>query len=270
MLEVLDPTSWNITSGRQVIGDTSGGRKETLRMLSKCSEFMMGFKKNGSTSQVGKRRLPLTLLTVWTCACVCLSMAAPALAGQPLLKPDVPKFDTATEAPAVAPSRDANRRAPLRGQIEHSEKAGVQQRGLRGGAQGGSLGGLQRGTADSHRLRGKAGNDLLQAEAESGIGIIGVKFVMFNGRPPVINRVFPGTPAMSKGLRIDDIILAVDGVPTHGLTKEEVYDLIVGTPRTPVTLSVVRKGEFIVVTMNRMDLNDITDPFVRKDYMMSM
>lgn len=110
----------------------------------------------------------------------------------------------------------------------------------------------------------------LQADVESGIGIIGVKFVLFAGRNPVINRVFPLTPAFKSGIQPNDVIVAVDGVPTMGLSKEEVYDMIVGTPGTTVTLSVQSSGDFRAVTMVRMDLNDITDPFVRRDYMMSM
>ncbi|HEY9870584.1 MAG TPA: PDZ domain-containing protein [Candidatus Obscuribacterales bacterium] len=192
----------------------------------------------------------------------------PARSEAPLLKPDVPKLDTPSES--AAPEAKIKPRGPLRGGVQHLEKLNAQPRRLKGNATGGSLGGFLKGNADARRLRGKAGADLLEAQAESGIGIIGVKFVMFGQRPPVINRVFPGTPAAGVGLRIDDIIVAVDGVPTYGLTKEEVYDLIVGTPGTPVTLSVSRKGEFVAVTMNRMDLNDITDPFVRRDYMMSM
>ena len=41
-------------------------------------------------------------------------------------------------------------------------------------------------------------------------------------------------------------------------------------PETPVTVSVVRNGDFIARTMNRMDFNDITDPMVKRDYLMSM
>lgn len=193
---------------------------------------------------------------------------APARSEAPLLKPDVPKLDTPPGTDT--PEAQIKPRGPLKGGVQHLEKLNAQPRRLKGNATGGSLGGYLKGNADARRLKGKAGADLLEAQAESGIGIIGVKFVMFGQRPPVINRVFPGTPAAGVGLRIDDIIVAVDGVPTYGLTKEEVYDLIVGTPGTPVTLSVSRKGEFLAVTMNRMDLNDITDPFVRRDYMMSM
>jgi C-terminal processing protease CtpA/Prc len=176
------------------------------------------------------------------------------------LKLDIPKMDTPIK------------RKPLKGSIQHTlqlkpppVKARTPQTG--NAASNGLAG---KATADNASvLKGKAKqdkNDALSAAVQSGIGIIGVKFIMGFGRPPTINRVFPGTPAMEKGLRPNDIIIAVDGIPTFGLTKDEVYNMIIGTPHTPVTISVRRKNDFQVRTMERMDFNDITDPQVRRDY----
>jgi C-terminal processing protease CtpA/Prc len=100
--------------------------------------------------------------------------------------------------------------------------------------------------------------------------IIGVKFEMVIGRPPTIKIVFSGTPASEEGVRSNDVIVAVDGIPTYGLSKEEVYDLIVGTPHTPVTLSLQRGQDFSVKKLMRMDFNDIPDPQVKADYLKSM
>jgi hypothetical protein len=50
-----------------------------------------------------------------------------------------------------------------------------------------------------------------------------------------------------------------------------VYDLIIGSPGTTVNISVMRaSGDFKVYTCTRMDINDLTDPLVRRDYLMSM
>jgi len=184
---------------------------------------------------------------------------APASAQMPQLKPDVPKMDV----PAAQPKKPTG---PLQGKIQHSAK----RVNIPGWIQNknGSLKGWGRGTMSKDALKAQVKD--LQADVESGIGIIGVKFVLFAGRNPVINRVFPLTPAFKSGIQPNDVIVAVDGVPTMGLSKEEVYDMIVGTPGTTVTLSVQSSGDFRAVTMVRMDLNDITDPFVRRDYMMSM
>ncbi len=208
--------------------------------------------------------------TIWLAICslgLVLTLLAP-LSGAPAwaqltqLKPDVPKLDTPSEP--VKPKAPSG---PLKGNIQHNDT--FRQNVLPGFIQGqGNLKGWGRGTMGKNVLKGKTNQ--LETEVESGIGIIGVKFILLSGRPPVINRVFPLTPAYKSGLQPNDVIVAVDGVPTLGLSKEEVYDMIVGTPGTTVTLSVSRSGDFSAVTMTRMDLNDISDPFVRRDYMMSM
>lgn len=204
------------------------------------------------------------------------SLFSPALAEEEtLLKPAVPKMDQATpeglsvSRPQEVKDNAAKQRSALKGGVEHSTQSqdAAPRRRLQSNVdQSGILGGTRKARTD--RLRSNANQMNLQTQRS--IGIIGVKFVIAYGHPPVINRVFPGTPAAEAGLRINDVIVAIDGVPTYGLTKEECYDLIVGTPNTPVTLSVQTKAGFEVKTMHRMDFNDITDPAIRRDYMMSI
>lgn len=180
---------------------------------------------------------------------------------KPVLKPAVPELDSIApqEAPPIQ-SQPAPKAGPsLKGGVQRSVKQN--QPNMRSGI----------GQSDWERfLRGDARDQSLSGSAQSGIGIIGVKFVMSMGRPPVINRVFPLTPAFKVGLQNDDIIVAVDGIPTVGLSKEEVYDMIVGLPGTEVTLSIQRRGDYTSYKMLRMDLNDITDPYVRRDYLTHM
>lgn len=143
-------------------------------------------------------------------------------------------------------------------------KAGLKNEGWFGKLRGGAK------TANTQPLKTNAQNNAFNVAATSGVGIIGVKFVLSPGKPPIINRVFPGTPAMVVGMQKDDHIVAVDGVPTFGLSKEEVYDLIIGSPGTKVNVSIMHAGDFRVVNCTRMDINDLTDPVVRRDYLMSM
>jgi len=189
-----------------------------------------------------------------------------------VLKPDVPKLDTTVPKSGTM----------LKGGVQHQESSGKpSSKPLNGNANNSSASAgagkfklfSSHARADKQRaLRSQLqqNNAPLTATVPSGIGIIGVKFVLAFGRPPVINRVFPGTPAYTEGLRNNDVIIAVDGVPTFGLTKEEVYQMIVGAPGTPVTVSVSRNGDFTNRTMTRMDFNDITDPMVRRDYLLNM
>lgn len=148
-------------------------------------------------------------------------------------------------------------------------KGGVQKVDKKQNRMGRFMGGARKGNLDS--LKAKVNdNGALKTQAESSIGIIGVKFVATYGRPPVINEVFPNTPADRVGLRVYDMIVAVDGVPTSGLSKDEVFDLIVGTPGTQVNLSILRNGDYSAVSCTRMDINELNDARVRRDYMIHM
>lgn len=172
-----------------------------------------------------------------------------------------PQIDTAHIMPKEAPPRN---KAPLVGNIQHNETPTPHRGKLMYGG--------KKGTPDQQGMKAHVTeeNSALKAQAESSIGIIGVKFVATAGRAPVINEVFPGTPADQVGLRLYDMIVAVDGIPTAGLTKDEVFDLIVGTPGTKVTLSIMRNGDYYAVSCTRMDINTLIDPRVRRDYLIHM
>jgi hypothetical protein len=194
-------------------------------------------------------------------------------AEEPVLKPDVPKFD-ATDSPD---------RSTLKGTIEHRLSAPLpprKQKKLNANANAAKspdfrLSGAQRAQRDRERvLKARAQEQALNARQpftiEQSVGIIGVKFHKLADGPAVINTVFAGTPAAKAGMHVDDQIVAVDGVPTRNLNKDQCYDLIVGSPDTPVTLSVLRGQNFDVKQMVRMDFNDIPDPLVRRDYLNSL
>jgi hypothetical protein len=204
------------------------------------------------------------LFTLLTISVIPVAYGEPE--AEPMLKLDIPRM-AAPKAPlkgsvqqnftppATTPPK------PLNGQATDASKP------LSGKATGtggkGGIGGLFK---RKPKLDAELKQTVLDAQAQLGIGIIGVKFVMALGRPPVINHVFPGTPAFEQGLKADDIIVAVDGVPTFGLTKDEVFNMIVGTPNTPVSISVRHNQDFRVCKMIRMDFNDIKDPRIRRDY----
>ncbi|MDR3614561.1 MAG: PDZ domain-containing protein [Candidatus Obscuribacterales bacterium] len=191
------------------------------------------------------------------------------LAEEPILKPDIPKFDL-----TVPKSKT------LKGGVLHQEAAASAQSAPLKKMHSGVLDIFKKkqdklkaqtakSTADS-ALKSGASVNPLDSMIERGVGIIGVKFVLPTGRMPIINRVFPGTPAWQVGLRSQDIIVAVDGVPTLGLAQQDVYAMITGKPDTNVTISIRRSGNFIAKTMKRMDFNDIPDPLVRQDYLLSI
>lgn len=167
-----------------------------------------------------------------------------------------PKLDASPSAAPLKPS------ATLQGSVQKTHKHPEKK-------QGKLIFGVKKGQQDALKARIKD-EGKLKAQAQSSVGIIGVKFVAVQGKPPVINEVFPLTPADKVGLRVYDAIVAVDGVPTSGLTKDEVFDLIVGTPGTQVNLSILRAGDYSTVNCTRMDINELTDPRIRRDYMFHM
>ena len=216
------------------------------------------------------------LLLASLVALIALPLPAALAADEPVLKPDVPKFD-ATDSPD---------RSTLKGTIEHrlsvpppaprkSKKLNAATSANNNKPPDFQLSGAQRAQRDRERvLKARAQEQALKARQpftiEQSVGIIGVRFHKLPDGPAVINTVFAGTPAAKSGMHVDDQIVAVDGVPTRNLNKDQCYDLIVGSPDTPVTLSVLRRQNFDVKQMVRMDFNDIPDPLVRRDYLNSL
>jgi carboxyl-terminal processing protease len=72
-------------------------------------------------------------------------------------------------------------------------------------------------------------------------GMIGIYVNYANGYP-VVGGVLPGSPALRAGLQTDDVILAVAGRPTLGLTQDQASALIRGPAGTSVALH-VRHGD---------------------------
>jgi len=188
-----------------------------------------------------------------------LVFASAATAQEDLLKPDVAKMDSLPKKEPLKAGIEHNIKGQSDAKKKKKLKASTGQSNFRARSQNAVL--------DNNRFNAQIDDTRLDAQAERSIGIIGVRFVSTNGYPPVINTVFPGTPAAGAGVAPNDLIVAVDGVPTSGLSRDECYDLIIGTPNTPVTLSLRRGHSFFVRTMNRMDLNEMTDPRVRHAYM---
>ncbi len=110
-------------------------------------------------------------------------------------------------------------------------------------------------------------NEMLQNSASRSIGVIGVLFQLRKGNLPIIKYVFPNTPASKAGLQVGDYIVAVDGTPTIDLEREEIYGSIIGTPNTPVNISLKRADSFFVKKLMRIDVTDIPDYATRSKYL---
>ena len=77
--------------------------------------------------------------------------------------------------------------------------------------------------------------------SREGFGGIGVSLDT-EGADVRIAEVLPDTPAALAGLRVDDIIIAIDGVDTATLPREEAVQRLRGPADSVVTLAVARAG----------------------------
>jgi carboxyl-terminal processing protease len=77
--------------------------------------------------------------------------------------------------------------------------------------------------------------------SRDGFGGIGVT-LNTEGADIRVVEILPETPAASAGLHVDDRILAIDGVETASVPREDVVNRLRGPADSPVTLAVARTG----------------------------
>ena len=79
-----------------------------------------------------------------------------------------------------------------------------------------------------------------------------MKFEITHGGTAEVQMLFPDTPAEASHVQKGDIIRAVDGVPTAGLTRDEIYNMVIGQPETKVTLTIQRSSTTLTKVLTRM------------------
>ncbi|MBV8530484.1 MAG: PDZ domain-containing protein, partial [Candidatus Eremiobacteraeota bacterium] len=98
----------------------------------------------------------------------------------------------------------------------------------------------------------KAFNEALDPRRIGGIGVM-IEPDASTGCVRV-SYVLPGTPAERAGLRVGDVIAAVDGFPTKGLTVEAVSGRLRGKAGTAVSVSVQRSPAPQTFAITREDV----------------
>lgn len=88
-------------------------------------------------------------------------------------------------------------------------------------------------------------NNRTRGEEYVGIGIV----IEERAGQTVITEVLEQSPAIESGLRAGDVILAVDGVPTAGLSLERVSQMIRGAEGSEVVLAIQRPGATAPLTI---------------------
>ena len=95
--------------------------------------------------------------------------------------------------------------------------------------------------AHSVYMDAKSFNDL-DVQTKGEFGGLGIVVGMRDGALTVIAPI-DDTPADHAGVKAGDIILKIDKQATIGMTIDEAVKLMRGKPKTPIQLTLIRKGE---------------------------
>ena len=82
----------------------------------------------------------------------------------------------------------------------------------------------------------------MQVQTRGEFGGLGIEVTMDVGVLKVVSPI-DDTPAAKAGLQANDVITHIDGEAIAGLTLEQAVDKMRGAPNTPITITIVRKGE---------------------------
>lgn len=115
-------------------------------------------------------------------------------------------------------------------------------------------------------LRGNISENISKAIPQTGIGVIGLRFIHQSGYPTYIEEVYPNSPAQKGGLRDKDLIFAIDGVRTDKLSPDSVYQLLSGNPGTKVRVFITRGESMFNVELVREDLANFS-PGIQNRYL---
>ena len=82
----------------------------------------------------------------------------------------------------------------------------------------------------------------MSIQTQGEFGGLGITVGMRDGALTVISPI-DDTPAYNAGVKAGDIILKIDDTSTLNMTLDEAVSLMRGKPKTPIVLTLVRKGE---------------------------
>lgn len=99
-----------------------------------------------------------------------------------------------------------------------------------------------------------------QSQNKMSHGIVGLEMQIQHGKFPIVQGVFPGTPAANQGLLPGDQILAVNGISTMEKSATEVDTLISDVPGERVLLSIQRGARHAQVRLTVVALDSLPSP----------
>ena len=93
-------------------------------------------------------------------------------------------------------------------------------------------------------------NDELQIMSQGKYGGLGMRIIIREKYPTIIDPPFAGTPAEKAGLIEGDQIIKINGKSTRGITSSEAANQMRGEPGTKVSIRVKRPGEAEPINFN--------------------
>lgn len=82
----------------------------------------------------------------------------------------------------------------------------------------------------------------LQVSTQGEFGGLGIEVGMEDGFVKVVSPI-EDTPAFNAGIKSGDLIIKLDDAPVKGMTLNDAVKRMRGKPNTPITLTIMRKGE---------------------------
>ncbi|MEB3285950.1 MAG: PDZ domain-containing protein [Vampirovibrionales bacterium] len=110
-------------------------------------------------------------------------------------------------------------------------------------------------TGASDRMVLRAG---IQKQFQPDPGIVGLDMLIYKHRHPVVQKVFPGTPAYLKGIRPGDVIVEIDGYSTIGKNDAQIDEMISDIPGDSVTFNIQRGFMVASVTLKVQSLSYVS------------
>jgi C-terminal processing protease CtpA/Prc len=98
-------------------------------------------------------------------------------------------------------------------------------------------------------------------------GVTGFESTLLSGKYQVVTRVFHNCPAEAAGIMPGDrVIQANDHVFTEHDAQREVWKYMDGRAGTDVEITILRKRQYLVFHLIRINIEDIPDPHLRWTY----
>jgi carboxyl-terminal processing protease len=96
-------------------------------------------------------------------------------------------------------------------------------------------------------------------------GGIGIEFELMNGLP-VVTEVWQNQPADKAGIKVGDVIKAIDGASTDKRSKADIEKVLIGQPNSNLSLNLERKQtsdevNSLTINMKREEIQETSVPF---------